>query len=256
MELRTAYNITDDDRMLIASMANLTPAPAIVLQTPLFGEVGENSFLQELRDLVYAKNIRAGLHRADGVNRHIAFRNLPYEGSVADYEHFTDGLYEVNPFIDKFYGVDVIDMTSWAGKSFSGMGWAKLKYHIQNYTDTDFVFVMKSESGSSDNLLHALQDDCGIPAEKIVLCTPKPTMLATFVKERTGFSDAHMDHLVEWIACVAEGHDTPLNYSWANRLATRVAMEHTAIDDLSAFRAFLEEYGPILLGGRAKKLGF
>lgn len=256
MDHITAYNISDDDRMLIASMANLTPAPAIILQTPLFGEVGESDLICDLRNLVYAKNVRAGLHRMDSLARHLAYRNLPYEGSPADYQSFADCLQETNPFADKFYGIDAIDMTGWAGKSFSGIGWNKLKHHIRDNAETDFVFVMKSGDGPATDLLSALQRDCGIPVEKISLSTPEPDMLAGFVEKRIELPDEHKTHLVKWIERFASERSVSLNYSWANRLAAKVAMERAFLDDPAAFLMFLEESGPALLGKNNKKLGF
>lgn len=257
MEFRTTYNISDDDRRIIASMANLTPAPALVLQTPPFGEVGEGDLIKDLRDLVYAKNIRAGLHRKDNVMRHIAYRNLPYEGSAADYQSFADGLQEANPFVDRFLGVDAIDMTGWAGKRFAGVGWNKLKRHLRDNPSTDFIFVMKAGDGPSAELHEALQRDCGIPVEKITLDMPEPEMLASFISCRVELSDGHMANLVDWIERIAaRDRSTSLNYSWANRLATKAAMEGAYLDDPTAFLAFLDDSGAALLGKGSKKLGF
>lgn len=257
MELCNTYNISDDDRALIASMANLTPAPALILQTPVLGAVGEDGLIKDLRDLVYAKNVRAGLHRKDNVMRHIAYRNLPYDGSAADYQSFTDALQEVNPFVDNFLGIDAIDMTGWAGKHFSGIGWNKLKHHLRDNSSTDFVFVMKAGEEPSTDLRKALQHDCGIPVEKIVLDVPKPEMLVSFINSRVELPEGHLAHLVDWVERTAV-HDRSalLNYSWANRLASKVAMEGSCLEDLSAFLDFLEEYGGFLLGRGDKKLGF
>lgn len=257
MNRTTLYNISDDDRTLIASMANLTPAPALILQTPLFGAVGEDDLINDLRDLVYAKNVCAGLHRKDNVMRHIAYRNLPYDGSAADYQSFTDALQEVNPFADTFLGIDAIDMTGWAGKRFSGIGWNKLKHHLRENPSTDFVFVMKAGEGPSADLHEALQRDCGIPVEKIVLDAPKPEMLASFISSRVELPDGHLAHLVDWIEhTAARDRSAPLNYSWANRLSSKAVMAGSFLEDLPTFIAFLENSGDVLLGKGSKKLGF
>lgn len=55
MKKQSTYNINHEDRMLISSMSILTPAPALILQTPPFGNVGEDSLIQEICDLVYKK---------------------------------------------------------------------------------------------------------------------------------------------------------------------------------------------------------
>lgn len=223
------YNISDADRALVASMANAIPAPALVIQTSSCGDMGEDSFVREYRDLVYAKNVHAGLHRKDSVMRHIAYRNLPYEGTMADYQSFVDGLKVANPFADCFFGVDVIDMSGWAGRRFFGTGWTKLKWHLHDNPFTDFVFIMKAGGESSADLREALQRDCGIPVEKIVLDDPTPEMLASFVGSRINLSGDQINHLAGWIECASRDCGSPFNFSWAKRFAAKIAMERPAV---------------------------
>lgn len=240
-----AYNLSECSRQFIASTATMYPAPAIVLQVPSYGNVGEDDFLGDLCELVYAKNVGAGFHREDSMRRHYSRCSLPFEGLLDDYRLFDDALIGANPFSDDFYGLDVIEMTEWVGKTHSGPGWAHLKRHVTLYRDTaDFLFMAKSDdSGKVQVLCESLCDGCGLSVELVSIARPTPEMILRYMQNRVGhFTSESYSALLDWVRTNSLTGETPLDYLWARSVVAKMRATCINLDNSGDFLDFLNSF--------------
>lgn len=101
------FNIADEDHTLLDNWCALIGAPALLLNVPEHGNVGEAELINHLASAVYDKNVHCGLHRHDSRQRHFASRNFPYGGSESDYARFKDELEDSAEVTNEFYALTI-----------------------------------------------------------------------------------------------------------------------------------------------------
>lgn len=237
------YNISDGDRDLLSLWKEALDAPALFIQLPRHGDVGEDALISELADATYEKNVRNGVHRADSCRRHFAYRNFPYAGSPSDVERFRDELEDRAEVTNEFYGVDCIDLSGWVGMDSSKGGWDTLIHHIQLHPHVDFVFTVRCpERRHADRLASLISVSCGIPVETVALLPPTPEMLAESIFREEKVAAHGYDALVTWF----EGLDTDsleISYAIPRGIAAKARMLGIDLSDPKGVEELLGGYG-------------
>lgn len=251
------FNIADEDHTLLDNWCALIGAPALLLNVPEHGNVGEAELINHLASAVYDKNVHCGLHRHDSRQRHFASRNFPYGGSESDYARFKDELEDSAEVTNEFYGIDHIDLTQWVGKDPSRGPWQTLVHHVQSHSTVDFVFSARcAKDAQALKLVDLLRSTCGVPVETVNLLAPTPTMLAGAVLGAMEMSPG-FDCLDAWFADLGRT-GVELNYVLAHSLSAkaRILGIDLSVED-EAERFLAAGYGDAVTGLYEKKrLGF
>ena len=250
------FVVSKQDCEKLRVWADITDGPALLIQLPQHGDIGEDALIAKLAASVYEKNVRNGIHRADSHRRHFAHRNFPYAGSPSDVERFRDELEDSAEITNEFYGVDCIDLTGWVGADPSKGGWDTLVHHVQAHPHVDFVFTARcSEKRLADRLAKLLSVSSGIPVEVIALLPPKPVMLTEVIFRGEGTGPG-FDVFVSWFENL-DASSLEVSYAISRGIASKARMLGTDINDPKSVEELLDEYGNAVVGlYKTSKFGF
>lgn len=250
-------NVSNGDRALLSLWVDALHAPALFIQLPRHGDVGEDALISELVDATYEKNVRNGVHRADSRRRHFAHRNFPYTGSPSDIERFRDELENRAEVTNDFYGVDCIDLTGWVGVDCSKGGWDTLVHHVQSHPHVDFVFTARCpERRHADRLASLISVSCGIPIETVELLPPTPEMLAESIFDEEKDTAPGYDALVAWFESL-ETDSLEISYAIPRSVAAKARMLGTDLSDPKGVEELLGGYGTTVVGlYKTSRFGF
>lgn len=254
--MEAIYNVSDSDQSLLSLWTEALDAPALLLQLPKHGDVGEDTLIAELAAATYEKNVRNGIHRADSRRRHFAHRNFPYAGNPSDVERFRDELEDCAEVTNEFYGVDCIDLTGWIDADHAKGGWDTLVHHVQSHPQVDFVFTARCpEKRHADRLANLISVSCGIPIETVVMLPPTPAMLAksVFHGEDAG---PGFDVFASWLESL-DAAPLEISYALSRSIAAKARMLGTDLHDPRCVEELLSSYGNTIVGlYKTSRFGF
>lgn len=201
--------------------------PDILIIAPVIRDVGEQQLIDQLVDAVYSMN---GFH--DVKRRHVMSRVFPAKGTPKDYDEFLDRPFEVSEITDEFFGIDDIDLSTWADVNVEDHDtWRYLVSHVVSHPETDFVFrVYTDDVDKACQLGRRICQDTGIALEIVQLSLPTPEQLADeFAKESRGeFRELADDVLGGFVSLQEKGK--AMNYNFARSLAS-YALHLLALSD-------------------------
>ena len=169
------FEVSAQHQRIIDSWGEITPRTPLFITTSAACSCGEDDLL----DLLAKRSYDLGGFE-DSPKRHYIRHTFPFAATQNVYDQFLDKSRKAAQISDAFYGVEVIDVSTWVGQTVSTTQepFTLLLQHFRSHEETDFVIIAASDSEKDLSQLYlAVRMASNLPMERIDVLLPSTQRL-------------------------------------------------------------------------------